>query len=66
MSVLKEFIDRWKVTYKYIISAEYAIDPSEFFAKRLNAAMDGAGTYDSDLVRIIVSRSEVKIISYHI
>lgn len=39
----------------------YAKDPPTFFAKRLYDSMKGAGTSDNDLIRVIVSRSEVDL-----
>ena len=39
-----------------------ARNPCEYFADRLQRAMKGVGTDESDLTRVIVSRSEVSIV----
>ena len=36
-------------------------DKGEYFAERLRESMAGVGTRDSDLIRIVVTRCEVKI-----
>lgn len=45
----------------YITLVRCAKNPQLFFARRLNAAMKGAGTDEDTLIRIIVSRSEVDL-----
>lgn len=40
---------------------QYTKDPPTYFAERLYKSMKGAGTDDSSLIRVIVTRSEVRI-----
>jgi len=42
-------------------AVKYYKDSSAFFAERLYNSMKGAGTDDSTLIRLIVTRSEVSI-----
>jgi annexin A7/11 len=42
------------------VVAQSALDPQAYFAERLYWSMKGAGTKDSQLIRVIVSRSEVE------
>ncbi len=41
-------------------SALSVLNRPEYFADKLRSAMKGAGTNDSKLIRVVVSRSEVK------
>lgn len=41
-------------------AVKYAKDAAAFFAERLHKSMSGAGTDDTALIRLVVSRSEVK------
>lgn len=41
-----------------------ARNPAEYFADRLWKSMKGAGTDDATLVRCVVSRSEVRRVSF--
>jgi len=40
-------------------AVHYVQDPLSYFAERLYKSMKGAGTDDSSLIRLIVTRSEV-------
>lgn len=64
MAISKCFIDfnlRFKSIDLYFIVVECVQSPPAFFAKRLNDAMSGAGTDDTTLIRVIVSRSEIDL-----
>lgn len=39
-----------------------AINPSAFFAERLHKSMDGLGTNDSSLIRLMITRSEIDMV----
>ncbi len=40
-----------------------AKNPSLYYADRLHSAMKGVGTHDSDMIRIIVLRSEIDMLT---
>jgi len=45
----------------YLTIVKYAKDSASFIAERIYLSMKGAGTNDDDLVRLVVSRSEIDL-----
>jgi hypothetical protein len=58
----KEMSGHLKSGFKAL--AQSIIDLQEYYAQRLYKSMKGLGTEDNELIRIVVSRSEVKISTY--
>ncbi|CAI4230729.1 unnamed protein product [Auanema sp. JU1783] len=58
-AIEKEFSGDLRQTYLTI--ARSAIDKQKFFAQQLYNSMKGLGTRDNDLIRVLVSRSEVDL-----
>ena len=58
-SLQKEFSGNIETLLKAIFLA--SIDPPQFFATRVRNALEGAGTKDKQLIRIIVSRCEIDL-----
>jgi hypothetical protein len=60
-SILKtiedEFSGDTEKLYKAIVHA--VINPSEYFAKRINEAIKGVGTNENLLIRVVVTRGEI-------
>lgn len=56
--------DTWKHSHEpryYCSAVKITNDKYGYFAERLHKAMKGWGTDDSELIRVIVSRSEVRV-----
>lgn len=47
------------ITRMWFYIVECVQSPAAFFAKRINDAIQGMGTDDSTLIRVIISRSEI-------
>ena len=58
-SLQKEFSGNVEKLLKAIFYA--SIDPPEWFATRVRNALEGSGTKDKQLIRIIVSRAEIDL-----
>ena len=56
-TINEQFSDDIKETYKAILYA--MVSPSEFFATKVRKAVEGWGTKDNLLIRILVSRDEI-------
>ncbi|VDK18808.1 unnamed protein product [Anisakis simplex] len=49
----------------YLALVEFIENKERYFAKQLYAAMEGLGTRDKDLIRVIISRSEIDLAAIH-
>ena len=58
-SIKKEFSGNVETLLKAIFEA--SINPPQYFATRIRDALEGAGTKDKQLIRIIVSRAEIDL-----
>lgn len=59
VAIDKEFSGKMKKLLQTIVAS--SINPAEYFATRVFYAIDGLGTKDTLLIRIIVSRNEIDI-----
>ena len=58
--ILKFFmVVMWCIQFCLLFSVKIAKDKNSFFAERINKACKGWGTDDDELIRLIVTRSEV-------
>ena len=56
-AISKEFSGFDESFLKAIV--RYAVDPIEYWARKINGAMKGLGTMDATLIRILVTRNEI-------